>query len=141
MQCSAKVLQTKITSDGEMLAKLQFNGRLPKEGDIVKCKWGKVRSKNQNSIYWLLLTFYTENGMQDMGYMTKEELHEAMKGRFLMKKIEDDNGIVSYQAGSTTDLKTDEFMEYIQKIEHCLLEYCNVSSSGFWKTYGENYGK
>ena len=141
MKVSAKVLQTKIMPDGGMLAKIRLNGKLPPKGTIISCKWGKTRSNKQNSIYWLILTWYIENGMQDMGYMTKDELHEAMKSKFLTENYTDPNGITYSRTKSTTELTVDEFMAYIEKIEHCILEYCQISSVGFWQEHADNFGE
>ena len=141
MQATARVLETKITHDGKFMAELQFNRKMPKVGELIKCKWGRVRSLKQNSIYWLLLSWYIEEGgMQDMGYMTKEDIHEAMKGRFLMKMETDKNGIKYYKECSTTELTVDEFMEYIDKVEKTIQEYCNISAAGFRQEYGRRNG-
>lgn len=114
---------------------LKCNGKFPAEGTIVTVSWGKIRSLKQNSIYWLLLTWYIEHGgMKDQGYLFPETLHEALKGR-LLSKVDHSGKIPRRIIGSTTDLTSDEFMEYITKCEHIIQEYCGVSSAPFWIEY------
>ena len=140
MECSARVLEITTTHDGKFTALIQLNGKTPKKDELIRCRWGRKRSKGQNAVYWCLLAWLCENGMEDMGYRTKEDIHEAMKGRFLMKKVTDDNGITFYKECSTTDLTTDEFTKYMDKVEKTVQEYCGISCAGFWMEYGEREG-
>jgi len=81
------------------------------EGEEVRVeieKWFKKRSNPQNRYYWGvvidILSFHT-------GY-TSEELHEALKAKFLPNRI-----ILDEEVSSTTkELTTAEFEEYMRKI-------------------------
>ena len=118
---------------------LECNGKVPDVGSIVTLSWGRVRSLKQNSIYWLLLTWYIEHGgLKDQGYMFPEELHNALKGR-LLSRIETKGKFQTRVIGSTTNLKADEFMDYIEKCEHIIMEHCGVSAAPFWKEYQDDY--
>jgi len=140
MQVKAKVLQVKTDEDGRLLAKIQLDKKLPKVGDTITCKWGKTRSNKQNAIYWLLLTWYIEHGgLKDQGYMFPEELHEALKGR-LLSRIDSSRKFPTRVLGSTTELTTGELVEYMDKCEHIIQEYCGVSADGFWTEYAQNQG-
>jgi len=135
MRIKARVLKVK-----DMQVLMECNGKTPKVGDIVTLRWGKVRSNSQNSIYWCWLTWVIENGGQDQGYMDTEELHEVLKARFLSKRIEAKGGIKTIKVGSTTELSTDEFVAYMDKCEHTVLEYLGISSAGFYAEYAELKG-
>ncbi len=67
-----------------------------------------VRSLNQNKYYWGVIIEILSN---NFGY-DKEEMHEALKFKFL-KKHEDTNLVT---VGSTARLSTAEFTEYIDEI-------------------------
>lgn len=74
---------------------------------VVVKKYRKHRSKKQNSLYWVWLTFIGNEIGED-----PEDLHQTFKAMFLVdhtKKLP----IVR----STTTLNTAEFMEYMAKIE------------------------
>lgn len=138
MKISARVLATKTDEHGRFLAKIQLNGKTPKVGDIIRCEWGKSRSVSQNKRYWLLLTWYVEEGgLDDYGYMTKEELHEKMKERLLQVEHTDGMGITTIRTRSTTELTTDEFKDYMDKLEALIFEYCEVSSQPFWEEFAQ----
>jgi len=111
----------------------------PKEGTLISVSWGKARSLKQNNLYWQLLTWYVEvGGMKEQGYMFVEELHTALKGR-LLSTIDSSKGFDTRVIGSTTNLKADEFMVYIEKIGYLLQQYCGVSAKGFWEEYVDTY--
>lgn len=69
------------------------------------------RSDNQNRYYWAVLDIISEH----TGH-TSEELHRLFKGLFLPKKEVKLGGETYFLAGSTTDLSTQEFMDYIDRI-------------------------
>lgn len=138
MKVTAKVLATKIDGD-KMLAKLQCNGKLPKTGDYVTLKWGKVRSTTQNALYWVLLQWYLDNGLQDHGYMTTDELHESLKGALLAREVIDRGGFRKTIIKSTTELTKDEFVDYMSKCEALIHEYLGISAEPFWAEYRDTY--
>ena len=69
-------------------------------------KWQPVRSREQNKLYWSILTDIERESGQE-----KESLHEFFKSEFLKDCTEKFGKIKS-----TTELNTIEFMEYIMKI-------------------------
>ena len=139
MKCSARVLATKTDEKGRLLAKIQLNGKSPKEGTIVSVRWGRVRSGSQNRLYWAWLQWLvSDGGMKDQGYMFAEELHDALKNRLLCSY--ETRGFKTVKIKSTTDLTKDEFVEYMDSAEKLIEEYCGVSSLVFWKEYEDFYG-
>jgi len=135
----ARVLKTQPTK-GELKALLQFNGKLPKVGDIITCKWGSQRSTQQNKFYWLYLEWILEHGGLKDEYLSVEELHETLKGRFLSKKVQTNLGFQTIRIGSTTELDKLAFGEYIDKIDKVMVDYCKIDTSPFFEEYRENYG-
>ena len=132
MQSYAKVVQVKDNK-----AQVEFNGKTPPVGEIVRVKWGKQRNIQQNNLYWLLLEWIIKNG--DTGFITKEELHWAFKGR-LLSRIVEKNGLKYREIGSTTELDATEFMEYIEKCDVICNEYLSCSTDIFWQEYGTYKG-
>lgn len=71
------------------------------------------RSLKSNSLYWVWLEAigsYT-------GY-SAEELHRLFKGLYLPKKTMKYRGKDYQMSGSTTELSTSEFQEYMEKIQY-----------------------
>lgn len=76
---------------------------------IEKAK--KFRSHEQNKLYWRILTIIAH----ETGHTT-DELHEAFKLMFLPRESVKLGKKTIEIAGSTTDLSTAEFNEYIARI-------------------------
>lgn len=110
-------------------------------GEIVNVKWGAVRSATQNSLYWCFLEWLIEEGgMKDQGYFFKEELHRAFKGRLLTKTVSTGKWD-TVEIKSTTELSTDEFVAYMEKIDALLTEYCDINTAPFWAQYEQAKGE
>ena len=124
-----------------MLCLLQFNGKMPNVGETVSCKWGKVRSLSANALYWLYLEFLIEDCNLKEQYLDAEELHEAMKMRFLSRQVTIGKGFDTFKIQSTTTLDSTSFTEYIDKIDKAVTEYLGCNTHEFWQTYAENYAK
>jgi len=77
-----------------------------KQVEVVLRKWRRQRSLPQNSWYWscIVMGLATETGH------TSQEIHEALKHRFL-SRIEGKLEITR----STADLTTAEFSEYCER--------------------------
>lgn len=129
----AKVLKT-VEKDGKKAAWVQFNGAMPKEGLYVDVKWGKGRSNSQNAFYWVFLQWLLDAGLKDE-YGTTDELHESLKAAFLSKQ----NSLGLLKIGSTTELRKDEFGEYMEKVNRAMAENCGIDTSPFWQEYQENF--
>jgi len=136
-----KVLKTKIGEGGAFLALLQCNGKMPNVGDTVSLKWGKIRSLSANAFYWKYLEFLMEDCNLKEQYLDAEELHEAMKIRFLSKKVTLANGFETVKVTSTTTLDSTAFSEYLDKIDKAVTEYLGCQTSEFFENYAKYYAK
>jgi len=140
MRVKAKVLDTKITADGQMLAKIQLNGKLPKVGDYVDVKWGSTRSLAQNSLYWLYLTFIIEDGgLKEQGWYSPQAFHDNMKKYFLSEKIMVKGQFKALNEASTTMMSKVEFGEYMDKVDAFVQEKYEIDTSAFWVEYKDTY--
>ncbi len=118
--------------EGKMLMKAELNGRLPKKGDLITVRFGKVRSNEQNSLYWLYLTFLLNDADLKSEYLTIEELHEMLKATFLSKRVF--HGKKEFiHVGSTTTLDKHAFGEYMERIDKAMTEYHHISTAAFWE--------
>lgn len=98
--------------------------------EVTIRKKKKHRSSPQNRYYWGVVIEMIRAGMKDMGDMvTPEQVHEFLKWRFLrFSKVDENTGEVLYEyAGSTADLKTVEFSEYVEKCCQFAAEMLGVS--------------
>jgi hypothetical protein len=133
---AGKVLAVAIVN-GKMLMKAQLNGRLPKVGDNIVVKFGKVRSNSQNALYWLYLTFLFNDCNLKEEYNTVEELHETLKATFLSKKVFH-SGLEFVHVKSTTTLDKLAFGEYLKQIDNAMVEYEHCNTAPFWQEYKDN---
>lgn len=79
------------------------------------------RSNQQNAYLWGVVYPAVREGLMEQGFdFTMEEVHEAMKWKFLQKHEE---GIELPTVRSTTSLTTVEFSEYKEKIQRWAAEY------------------
>lgn len=98
-------------------------------GTLTVSKRKKERSIQQNSYYWAAVIPITKQGLIDAGYQNIgiAEVHQLLKGMFLKKEIVNEaTGDILTLAGSTAELSTVEFLEFIEKIATWLAEYLNV---------------
>jgi len=81
--------------------------------EAVTKEWyhGIIRSLDQNSLYWLYLSFLEKEIGQD-----KEDLHKEFRKMFLGYKVNTIQGFISRDLISTKTLNTSEFKQYIDKI-------------------------
>jgi hypothetical protein len=134
---AGRVIATKII-DGAMLAKIQMNGKLPKQGENVIVKWGAQRSVAQNALLWVYYTWLIDHGgLKEWGFFTPEALHSSLKAHFLSEKILSRGQWKSIEEGSTTILNKMEFSEYIEKIDNFVVEFFSVDTSVFWQEHKE----
>ena len=132
---AGKVLATKL-ENGQMLAKIVLNGKLPKVGENILVKWGAKRSVAQNALLWVYYTWLIEHGgMKDQGFFCPEALHASLKAHFLADKIMNKGEWKAIEDGSTAVLNKLEFMEYIEKIDHFICDFFGISTADFWDDY------
>jgi hypothetical protein len=116
----------KISRRNEMQeALLAFEG---KEFQITIEKKKKSRSLNQNGYYHAVVVPMVRQGLIDIGTkLTREETHEILKMKFLKKEVvlEETGEILNY-TGSSAELTTTQFMDYIAEIQQWAAEFLNI---------------
>lgn len=120
----AKVLSQYTDEKGHLLAKVQFNRKMPKKGEFFTAKWGALRTLPQNSLYWVYLTWLIdEAGLKDQGHFTPEALHLDLKSHFLAEKIFDKGRFAAMEEGSTAILDKVQFGEYLEKVDSFICDF------------------
>lgn len=124
---------------GKLLATLQFHEKLPRAGEVVNVQWGSVRTPSQNNLYWRYLTWIiNEGGLKDQGHFCADALHLDLKTHFLSEKKMDKGQFKSLEEPTTTSMGKTEFGEYVEKIDHFMIEFFKINTAPFWEEYGEN---
>ena len=80
-----------------------------------------IRSPDQNAWYWTQLTAFAE----EFGWNAPEEVHEYFKSLFLKVHHTLPNGVKCVTIGSTTDMTTVEFTEYVDQCRVHAYHECN----------------
>ena len=136
----AKILDTKVTPDGRLLAKVEFNKYLPRVGTKVAVKWGSIRNLSQNSLYWVYLNWLiNEAGLKDHGHFSVEVLHYNMKQHLLAEKVLDKGVFKAVEEATTTMLDKVQFGEYLQAVDEFIREFFKIDTQPFWDEYKEVY--
>lgn len=107
-----------------------FFNDLPDGKFLITAKNIRKRSLPQNAYYWACVVPMVKDGLRDIGYSevkTDEDAHEIMKHLFLKKRIVNQvNDDVIEIAGSTADLQTVEFNNYLEEIWQWASIYLNI---------------
>jgi hypothetical protein len=86
------------------------------------------RSNQQSRYYWGAVIPIVQEGLKGVGIeMSKEQTHEMLKYRFLKREFITSDGDILQSIGSTAELSTKEFNEYIESIQIWSAEYLNVN--------------
>lgn len=97
---------------------------------LVKITSIKRRSLNQNAFYWSVVCELVKDALREAGYRevkTKDDAHEIMKTLFLKKKVVNElTDEVIEIPGSTAELTTVQFIEYIGQIQQWASEYLGL---------------
>lgn len=99
----------------------------------------KRRTLPQNKLYWMWLTL-----LQDETGNDREDLHEYFIGSFLNFEEREIFGKTVYRMKRTSDLDTDEFSAYLQKIHDFALTiniFCPWPESDSWESFYTQYSE
>lgn len=87
----------------------------------------KKRSNPQNRFYHGVVVQEVKLGFLNVGYdMKADEVHHFLKQKFNILQIPGVGGEVIEVPGSTTDMTTVQFMEYVERIAQWAAEYLGV---------------
>ena len=128
-----------VIKDSKFYCVIQLNGKMPKVGDKVVCKWGKPRTLSQNAFLWVFYDWLLDECNLKDEYSCAEELHDTMKSAFLSKRHITPNGQAIKKVGSSTELGKIEFGEFMDKINQAVIEWYGIDTSEFWQTSAENH--
>lgn len=119
--------------DGEVKnvkALAAFLNILPDGKFLITAKNIRKRSLPQNAYYWGVVVPMVKDGLRDIGYSevkTNEQAHEIMKHLFLKKKIINQvNADEIVIAGSTAELQTLEFNNFLEEVWQWASTYLNI---------------
>lgn len=140
MNTKAKVIDSKTTSKGELVALIRFNRKIPRKGEWVEVRWGAKRSLQQNSLYWVYLTWLINDaGLKDHGHFSPDALHLDLKARFISEKIMDKGQFKAIEEGTTTNMNKVEFGQYMEQVRDFMLDFFEVDSTPFFDQYMKEY--
>ena len=136
----AKILSTKTSDQGWLIAQVRFNRQMPKVGEIITAKWGSTRTVSQNSLYWLYLNWLIEHDeLKEHGHFSANALHQDLKAHFIAEKTFDKDKFKIIEEGTTTLMGKMEFGEYIDKVNQFMLDFFAIDTKDFWDSYEQNH--
>jgi len=133
----------------QKLTRIQFNGSMPVYVAEVK-PYKLTRSSAQNRMMWMWLkliadhiTEHTPEQYDEAGQIilfSDDDMHEWFKSVYLPTKIVDYGGKIIRVNKSTARLKTDEFTNYLEKIDMYAAQHLNLvlphPDDLYWKAMG-----
>jgi hypothetical protein len=86
------------------------------------------RSNSLNAYYWSGVIPLIRAALVDLGHvLTKEEVHQFLKMRFIKTEICNGDGeVIGERTKSSTELTTTEFLEYLEQIKQFSAEILGV---------------
>lgn len=127
--------QGKVSKDGvlRIVNRAYFDKYLQteladKEVTIEVKRKTRKRSNSQNAYYHSCVISIMRAAFKDIGHnLSNEEVHLFLKTKFLKQTIANENGeFLGEKIGSTTDLTTTQFMEYILEIQQFAADSLDV---------------
>lgn len=113
-----------IFSRGEMLKDINKVGEASIELII---RFAGKRSGQQNKYYWSAIIPIVRDGLKKVGIeMSKEQTHELLKYKFLMREFITSDGDILKSIGSSKELNKQEFSEYKESIQQWASEYLGI---------------
>ncbi len=99
-----------------------------KEVTIEVKRKTRKRSNSQNAYYHSCVIPILRGAFKDIGHnLSNEEVHLFLKTKFLKSSIANESGeFLGEKIGSTADLTTTQFMEYIMEIQKFAAESLDV---------------
>lgn len=117
-----------VTNIKAMIALLNS---LPDGRFLLTAKNINKRSLPQNSYYWKIVVPMVQEGLYNAGYSevkSNEDAHEVLKHLFLKKKITNQvTDEVIEIAGSTADLQTLEFNNFLEEVWQWASQYLGIN--------------
>jgi hypothetical protein len=88
----------------------------------------RVRSDVQNAYYWGVVVAMISQRLRELGHDVDRDLtHEFLKGRFLYTEFTDPtSGEVMKIPRKTSELATEEFMEYVEHVKQFAAETLDI---------------
>lgn len=109
---TAVVEQDKLNLPDGFKSFLKTNFKVGQEVWLQLTPKKKVRSDKQNNYYWLYLQVISDETGNNL-----DDLHQLFKRKLLPPRFQKILGEVVAFPATTTNLKSDEFSEYIKRIE------------------------
>lgn len=132
---SARVIDTKV-ENGKLIARLEFNRKLPQRGQVITAKWGSNRTLSQNSLYWVYLSWLiNEAGLKDQGHFSPDALHIDLKTHILSEKIFDRGRFKAIEEATTATLTKSDFSEYLERVDQVVRDIFDIDTGPFWQMY------
>lgn len=112
----------------------QFFNELPQDSTgTLTWKPANVRSLSQNAYYHAVCVPMIKDGLREIGYdeiKTNDQAHSFLKNKFLRQYAHNRNNpeeVLDLGAGTTTELTTKMFMDYIAEIQKFAAEFLSIT--------------
>lgn len=132
-------MKAKVLTVKGNIVTMKVDGVL-KADEIVTIKTGEPRRLQQNNLYWAFLSWLIKvGGLKEHGHFSPEGLHQSVRSHFLDTKQLSKGIFKIVERGSTTDLNTKEFGEYIETVDKFVVDFFGIDTSPFWEIWELTY--